>query len=178
MIKVRAIVGPLIMLGLIIIIVLNIINIRNIREKVVEGNNNEVEEGKVYVEVVLWTDNRMIDFIMKDWTDFVKEYTKLPQTIIIRKDCKEMLDFLNTIPTMKAAIDLRKANDPQGLEKDLKALCPCVMLLFHDKSHNTIKREIRGLLSSANSNLNKNSLISSFELVYNTPYKGKTVSTK
>ena len=171
MIKVRAIVGPLIMLGLIIIIVLNIR-----REKVVEGNNNEVEEGKVYVEVVLWTDNRMIDFIMKDWTDFVKEYTKLPQTIIIRKDCKEMLEFFNTIPTMKAVIDLLKVNDKERLDRELKALCPCVMLLFHDKSHNTIKREITGLL--ANSTLNKNSLISTFELVYNTPYKGRTVSTK
>lgn len=174
MIKVRKILGALIMLGLITIIVLNIRNIR--REKVVEGNNNEVEEGKAYVEVILWTDNRMTEFITKDWTDFHKEYIKLPQTIIIRKDCKEILAFLNTIPTMKAAIDFRKANDPNGLIKDLKALCPCVMLLFHDKSHNTIKREIRGLL--ANSNLNKNSLISAFELVYNTPYKGKTVSTK
>lgn len=171
MIKVRKILGPLIMLGLIIIIVLNIR-----REKVVEGNNNEVEEGKAYLEVVLWTDNRMIDFITKDWTDFVKEYTKLPQTIIIRKDCKEMLEFFNTIPTMKAVIDLLKVNDKERLDRELKALCPCVMLLFHDKSHNTIKREIRGLL--ANSTLNKNSLISTFELVYNTPYKGRTVSTK
>ena len=169
--KVRTILGPLIMLGLIIIIVLNIR-----REKVIEGNNNEVEEGKAYVEVVLWTDNRMIDFITKDWTEFVKDYTKLPQTIIIRKDCKEMLEFLNTIPTMKAVIDLLKVNDKERLDKDLKALCPCVMLLFHDKSHNTIKREIAGLLG--NSSLNKNSLISTFELVYNTPYKGKTVSTK
>jgi len=171
--KVRTILGPLIMLGLIIIIVLNI-NIR--REKVVEGVNNEVEEGKVYLEVVLWTDNRMTEFITKDWTDFVKEYTKLPQTIIIRKDCKEMLEFFTTIPTMKAVIDLLKVNDKERLEKDLKALCPCVMLLFHDKSHNTIKREVRGLL--ANSSLNKNRLITTFELVYNTPYKGKTVSTK
>ena len=171
MIKVRKILGPLIMLGLIIIIVLNIR-----REKVVEGNNNEVEEGKAYLEVVLWTDNRMTEFITKDWTDFVKEYTKLPQTIIIRKDCKEMLEFFNTIPTMKAVIDLLKVNDKERLDRELKALCPCVMLLFHDKSHNTIKREIRGLL--ANSTLNKNSLISTFELVYNTPYKGRTVSTK
>ena len=169
--KVRTILGPLIMLGLIIIIVLNIR-----REKVVEGNNNEVEEGKAYLEVVLWTDNRMTEFITKDWTDFVKEYTKLPQTIIIRKDCKEMLEFFNTIPTMKAVIDLLKVNDKERLDRELKALCPCVMLLFHDKSHNTIKREIRGLL--ANSTLNKNSLISTFELVYNTPYKGRTVSTK
>ena len=171
MIKVRKMLGPLIMLGLIIIIVLNIR-----REKVVEGNNNEVEEGKAYLEVVLWTDNRMTEFITKDWTDFVKEYTKLPQTIIIRKDCKEMLEFFNTIPTMKAVIDLLKVNDKERLDRELKALCPCVMLLFHDKSHNTIKREIRGLL--ANSTLNKNSLISTFELVYNTPYKGRTVSTK
>ena len=171
MIKVRKILGPLIMLGLIIIIVLNIR-----REKIVEGNNNEVEEGKAYLEVVLWTDNRMTEFITKDWTDFVKEYTKLPQTIIIRKDCKEMLEFFNTIPTMKAVIDLLKVNDKERLDRELKALCPCVMLLFHDKSHNTIKREIRGLL--ANSTLNKNSLISTFELVYNTPYKGRTVSTK
>ena len=169
--KVRTILGPLIMLGLIIIIVLNIR-----REKIVEGNNNEVEEGKAYLEVVLWTDNRMTEFITKDWTDFVKEYTKLPQTIIIRKDCKEMLEFFNTIPTMKAVIDLLKVNDKERLDRELKALCPCVMLLFHDKSHNTIKREIRGLL--ANSTLNKNSLISTFELVYNTPYKGRTVSTK
>ena len=169
--KVRTILGPLIMLGLIIIIVLNIR-----REKVVEGNTQTVEEGKAYVEVVLWTDNRMIEFITKDWTEFVKEYTKLPQTIIIRKDCKEMLEFLNTIPTMKAVIDLLKVNDKERLDKDLKALCPCVMLLFHDKSYNTIKREIAGLLG--NSSLNKNSLIRTFELVYNTPYKGKTVSTK
>ena len=169
--KVRTILGPLIMLGLIIIIVLNIR-----REKVIEGNTQTVEEGKAYVEVVLWTDNRMIDFIKKDWTDFHKDYIKLPQTIIERKDCKEMLEFLNTIPTMKAVIDLLKVNDKERLDKDLKALCPCVMLLFHDKSHNTIKREIAGLLG--NSSLNKNSLISTFELVYNTPYKGKTVSTK
>ena len=171
--KVRTILGPLILLGLIIIIVLNIR-----REKVVEGNTQTVEEGKAYVEVILWNDNRMAEFIKKDWTDFHKDYIKLPQTIIERRDCKEMLNFLNTIPTMKALIELKNANQPGSVEKDLEALCPCVMLFFHDKSHNVIKRELRGLLNNANSNLTKDGLKNAFETLYNTPYKGKTVSTK
>ena len=164
---------PLIMLGLLVIIVLNII-----REKVVEGNTQNVEEGKAYVEVILWNNNSMTEFITKDWTDFHKDYIKLPQTIIERKDCKEMLNFLNTIPTMKALIELKNANQPGSVEKDLQALCPCVMLLFHDKSHNVIKRELRGILSNANSNLTKDGLKNAFETLYNTPYKGKTVGTK
>ena len=164
---------PLIMLGLITIIVLNII-----REKVVEGNTQTVEEGKAYVEVILWNDNRMVPFINEDWTNFHKDYIKLPQTIIERRDCKEMLNFLNTIPTMKALIELKNANQPGSVEKDLQSLCPCVMLFFHDKSHNVIKRELRGLLSNANSNLTKDGLKNAFELLYNTPYKGKTVGTK
>lgn len=45
-------------------------------------------------------------------------------------------------------------------------------------SYNVIKRELKGLLSNANSNLTKDGLKNTFETLYNTPYKGKTVSTK
>jgi len=171
--KVKALLVPLIILGLLTIIVLNIK-----RETIVEGltlANNNVEPGKAYVEAILWSDNRETEFIKKDWLDFYKDNINIPQTIIIRKDCKEMLDFLNSIPAMKAVIDLNNATNPGSVDKDLKALCPCVMLLFHDKSNNVIKRQLRTILHG--SNLTKNSLVSAFETLYNTPYEGKTVST-
>jgi hypothetical protein len=168
--KVKALLVPLIMLGLLTIIVLNIK-----RETNVEGNTTMVEPGKAYVEVILWTDGRETEFIKTDWLNFVIKYKSLPQTIIIRKDCKEMLDFLNTIPAMKAVIDLNNATNPGSVDKDLKAMCPCVMLLFHDKSNNVIKRQLRGIIP--NSALINNILAIQFETLYNTPYEGKTVST-
>jgi hypothetical protein len=169
--KVKALLVPLIILGLLTIIVLNIK-----RESNVEGNTTMVEPGKAYVEAILWSDNRETEFIKKDWLDFYKDNINIPQTIIIRKDCKEMLDFLNSIPAMKAVIELNNATNPGSVDKDLKAMCPCVMLLFHDKSNNVIKRQLRTILHG--SNLTKNSLVSAFETLYNTPYEGKTVSTK
>jgi len=171
--KVKALIVPLIILGLLTIIVLNIK-----RESNVEGltlANNNVEPGKAYVEVILWTDGRETEFIKTDWLNFVIKYKSLPQTIIIRKDCKEMLDFLNTIPAMKAVIEASNATTPGSIEKDLIALCPCVMLLFHDKSNNVIKRQVRGIIP--NSALSNNTLAIQFETLYNTPYKGQTVST-
>jgi len=168
--KVKALLVPLIMLGLLTIIVLNIK-----RETNVEGNTTMVEPGKAYVEVILWTDGRETEFIKKEWLDFYKDNINIPQTIIIRKDCKEMRDFFNTIPEMKTVIDLNDATNPGSVDKDLKAMCPCVMLLFHDKSNNVIKRQLRTILHG--SNLTKNSLVSAFETLYNTPYEGKTVST-
>jgi hypothetical protein len=171
--KVKALIVPLIILGLLTIIVLNIK-----RESNVEGLtlvNNNVEAGKVYVEVILWTDGRETEFIKTDWLNFVIKYKSLPQTIIIRKDCKDMLDFLNSIPAMKAVIEASNATTPGSIEKDLIALCPCVMLLFHDKSNNVIKRQVRGIIP--NSALSNNILAIQFETLYNTPYEGKTVST-
>jgi len=172
--KVKALLVPLIILGLLTIIFLNIK-----RETNVEGltlANNNVEPGKVYVEVILWSDNRETEFIKKEWLDFYKDNINIPQTIIIRKDCKDMLEFLNSIPAMKAVIDANNVTTPGSIEKDLIALCPCVMLLFHDKSNNVIKRQLRTILHG--SNLTKNSLVSAFETLYNIPYEGKTVSTK
>ena len=172
--KVKALIVPLIILGLLTIIVLNIK-----RESNVEGLtlvNNNVEAGKVYVEVILWTDGRETEFIKTDWLNFVIKYKSLPQTIIIRKDCKDMLDFLNSIPAMKAVIEASNATTPGSIEKDLIALCPCVMLLFHDKSNNVIKRQVRGIIP--NSALSNNTLAIQFETLYNTPYEGKTVGTK
>jgi hypothetical protein len=86
-----------------------------------------------------------------------------------------MLDFLNSIPAMKAVIEASNATTPGSIEKDLIALCPCVMLLFHDKSNNVIKRQVRGIIP--NSALSNNILAIQFETLYNTPYEGKTVST-
>jgi hypothetical protein len=169
--KVKALIVPLIILGLLTIIVLNIK-----RETNVEGNTTMVEPGKAYVEVILWSDNRETEFIKKEWLDFYKDNINIPQTIIIRKDCKDMLDFLNSIPAMKAVIEANNATTPGSIEKDLIALCPCVMLLFHDKSNNVIKRQLRTIIHG--SNLTKNSLVNAFETLYNIPYEGKTVSTK
>jgi len=170
MIKVKALIVPLIILGLLTIIVLNIK-----RDSNVEGNTTMVEQGKVYIEVILWNDGRELEFIKTIWTDFVREYSCMPQTKIVRKDCKEMLDLLNTIPTMKIVIEAIQRHTPNELEKNLRKLCPGVMFLFYDESHNNIKREIIGMISE--SNLTKDMLISKFREAYNKPYKdGKTVS--
>jgi hypothetical protein len=169
--KVKALLVPLIILGLLTIIVLNIK-----REPNVEGNTTMVEQGKVYVEVILWNDGRKLEFINAIWTDFVRDYSCMPQTKIARMDCKEMLDLLNTIPTMKIVIKAIQKNTPNELEKNLRKLCPCVMFLFYDESNNNIKREIIGMI--AESNLTKDMLISKFREAYDKPYSnGKTVST-
>jgi hypothetical protein len=174
MIKVKALIVPLIILGLLTIIILNIK-----RESNVEGltlANNNVEPGKVYLEVILWNNNKMTPFITDIWTEFVREYSTMPQTKIARKDCKDMLDFLNTIPTMKIAMAAIQINTPDEFEKNLRKLCPCVMFLYYDESHNSIKREFIGLLSE--SLLTKDMLLFMFRYAYNQPYKdGKTVST-
>ena len=172
--KVKALLVPLIILGLLTIIFLNIKHVSNV-EGLTLANTN-VQPGKVYVEVILWSDGRETEFIKTDWLNFVIKYKSLPQTIIIRKDCKEMLEFLNTIPEMKAVIELNNATTPGSVDKDLIAMCPCVMLLFHDKSNNVIKRQLRGIIP--NSALSNNTLISTFETLYNTPPKndGRTVS--
>jgi hypothetical protein len=173
--KVKALLVPLIILGLLTIIVLNIK-----RESNVEGNtlrlaNNNVEQGKVYIEVILWNDGRKLEFINTIWTDFVRDYSTMPQTKIARKECKDMLDFLNTIPVMKIAIDAIQKHNPNEFEKNLRKLCPCVLFLFYDESHNNIKREIIGMI--VESNLTKDMLISTFREAYDKPYKdGKTVS--
>lgn len=172
--KVKALIVPLIIVGLLTIIVLNIK-----RETNVEGltlANTNVEPGKVYIEVILWNNNKMTPFITDIWTEFEREYTSMPQTKIRRKDCTEMLDFLNTIPAIKAIIDATNIANPGTIEKDLKKWCSSVMFLYYDESHNSIKREFIGLLSE--SLLTKDMLLYMFRHAYNKPYKdGKTVST-
>ena len=172
--KVKALIVPLIMLGLLTIIVLNIR-----REKIVEGitiANTNVEPGKVYVEVILWNDGRELEFINTVWTDFEKEYGKMPQTKIARRDCKDMLDFLNTIPAMKALIEASNSHTPGRIEKDLKAWCPCVMFLFRDESNNKITRMFAGALVLQL--FTKAMLEGMFRKIYNMKYiNGKTVST-
>jgi len=174
MIKVKALLVPLIILGLLTIIVLNIK-----RESNVEGLtlvNNNVEAGKVYVEVILWNDGRELEFINTIWTDFERDYRNMPQTKIARKDCRDMLDFLNTIPAMKALIDASNMHTPGNIEKDLKTWCPCVMFLFRDESNNRIMRTFTGAL--VKQLFTKEMLEGMFRKVYNSPYKdGKTVST-
>jgi hypothetical protein len=172
--KVKALIVPLIILGLLAIIVLNIK-----RESNVEGltlANNNVEPGKVYVEVILWNDGRELEFINTVWTDFERDYRNMPQTKIARKECKDMLDFLNTIPAMKALIETSNKYTPGNIEKDLKTLCPCVMFLFRDESNNKITRTLTGALVIQL--FTKDMLESMFRKIYNSPYiNGKTVST-
>ena len=169
--KVKALIVPLIMLGLLTIIVLNIR-----RESNVEGNTTMVEPGKVYVEVILWNDGKELEFINTVWTDFEKDYKNMPQTIIARRDCKDMLDFLNTIPAMKALIEASNTHTPGRIEKDLKAWCPCVMFLFRDESNNKITRMFAGALVLQ---LFKKAMLEGmFRKIYNMKYiNGKTVST-
>jgi len=169
--KVKALLVPLIMLGLLTIIVLNIK-----RETNVEGNTTMVEPGKVYVEVILWNDGRELEFINTVWTDFERDYRNMPQTKIARKDCKDMLDFLNTIPAMKALIEASNRYTPGNIEKDLKTLCPCVMFLYRDESNNSITRTFTGAL--IRQLFTKDMLEGMFRKIYNSPYRnGKTVST-
>jgi hypothetical protein len=169
--KVKALLVPLIMLGLLTIIVLNIK-----RETNVEGNTTMVEPGKVYVEVILWNDGRELEFINTVWTDFERDYRNMPQTKITRKDCKDLLDFLITIPAMKALIEASNATTPGRVEKDLKTLCPCVMFLYRDESNNKITRTFTGAL--IRQLFTKDMLEGMFRKIYNNPYRnGKTVST-
>jgi hypothetical protein len=169
--KVKALLVPLIMLGLLSIIILNIK-----RETNVEGNRTMVEPGKVYVEVILWNDGRELEFINTVWTDFERDYGNMPQTKIVRKECKDMLDFFYTIPAMKALIEASNRHTPGRIEKDLKAWCPCVMFLFRDESNNKITRIFAGAL--VKQIFTKAMLEGMFRKIYNTPYiNGKTVST-
>jgi hypothetical protein len=170
--KVKALIVPLIILGLLAIIVLNIK-----REINVEGYtlaNNNVDAGKVYVEVILWNDGRELEFINTIWTDFERDYGNMPQTEIARKECKDMLDFLNTIPAMKALIEA--SNKLGSIKKDLETLCPCVMFLYRDESNNSITRTFAGALIKQL--FTKEMLEGMFRKIYNSPYRnGKTVST-
>lgn len=107
------------------------------------------------------------------WRDFERDYGNMPQTKIARKDCKDMIEFFNTVPLLKKVIETSNSNT---LEKDLKAWCPCVMFLFRDESNNKITRMFAGVLVIQI--FTKAMLEGMFRKIYNTPYiNGKTVST-